>query len=93
VISTHPDILECAVVGVPDTTSGEAIKLYVVSNNPRLTTRHVREYCRERLTSYKVPRSVEFCRDLPRTPIGKVNRRILRELALAEAGNSACGEG
>lgn len=93
VISAHPDILECAVIGVPDATSGEAIKLYVVSNNPRLTTRQVREYCRERLTSYKVPRSVEFCRDLPRTPIGKVNRRILRELALAEAGNPGRGQG
>lgn len=84
VISGHPDILECAVIGLPDASCGESIKLYVVSNNPRLTTRDVREYCRERLTSYKVPRSVEFCRDLPRSPIGKVHRRQLREQALAE---------
>lgn len=86
VISAHPDILECAVIGLPDEECGEFIKLYVVSNNPRLTTRGVREYCRERLTSYKVPRSVEFCHDLPRNSIGKVQRRILREDALHELG-------
>jgi len=84
VISAHPDILECAVIGVPDESSGEAIKLYVVSNNPRLSAREVREYCRERLTSYKVPRSVEFCDDLPRNAIGKVQRRQLHERALQE---------
>lgn len=85
VISAHPDILECAVIGMPDENCGETIKVYVVANNPRLTARDVREYCRERLTSYKVPRSVEFCHDLPRTPIGKVHRRALREAALREA--------
>jgi len=84
VISAHPDILECAVIGLPDEECGESIKVYVVANNPRLTTREVREYCRERLTSYKVPRSVEFCRDLPRSSVGKVQRRELREIALRE---------
>lgn len=85
-ISAHPDILECAVIGLPDEEKGEFIKLYVVSNNPRLTTRGVREYCRERLTSYKVPRSVEFRHDLPRNSIGKVMRRTLREEAIHELG-------
>ncbi|WP_188748135.1 AMP-binding protein [Marinobacterium zhoushanense] len=84
VISAHPDILECAVIGLPDEEYGETIKVYVVANNPRLTMRGVREYCRQRLTSYKVPRSVEFCRDLPRSAIGKVQRRELREIALRE---------
>lgn len=83
-ISGHPDILECAVIGLPDETCGESIHLFVVSNNPRLSSREVREYCRERLTSYKVPRSIEFCRDLPRSPIGKVQRRLLRERVLRE---------
>lgn len=83
-ISGHPDILECAVIGLPDETSGESIHLFVVSNNPRLSSREVRDYCRERLTSYKVPRSIEFCRDLPRSPIGKVQRRLLRERVLRE---------
>ncbi|WP_432695758.1 AMP-binding protein [Marinobacterium sp. YM272] len=86
VISAHPDILECAVIGLPDEECGEFIKLYVVSKNPRLTTRGVREYCRERLTSYKVPRSVEFRHDLPRNSIGKVQRRVLRQEALHELG-------
>ncbi|WP_051298902.1 AMP-binding protein [Marinobacterium litorale] len=84
VISDHPGILECAVIGVPDEELGESIKAYIVANNPRLTPRDVRDYCRERLTSYKVPRSVEFCRDLPRTSIGKVQRRRLRDQALSE---------
>ena len=83
-ISDHPGILECAVIGVPDEELGESIKAYIVANNPRLTPRDVRDYCRERLTSYKVPRSVEFCRDLPRTSIGKVQRRRLRDQALSE---------
>lgn len=82
VISAHPDILECAVIGLPDAQCGETIKLFVVSSNPRLSTRDVRDYCRERLTSYKVPRSVEFRRQLPRNAIGKVLRRQLREEAM-----------
>ncbi|GAA0686952.1 long-chain-fatty-acid--CoA ligase FadD2 [Marinobacterium maritimum] len=82
VIACHPDILECAVVGLPDSSGGEQIKLYVVPANQQLSIRQVRDYCRERLTAYKVPRSVEFCRSLPRTPIGKVSRRDLREMAL-----------
>ncbi len=82
IIACHPDILECAVVGLPDSCGGEQIKLYVVPANQQLSIRQVRDYCRERLTAYKVPRSVEFCQWLPRTPIGKVSRRDLREMAL-----------
>jgi long-chain acyl-CoA synthetase len=82
IIACHPDIVECAVVGLPDACGGEQIKLYVVPANQQLSIRQVRDYCRERLTAYKVPRSVEFCRRLPRTSIGKVSRRDLREMAL-----------
>ncbi|GAA0784576.1 AMP-binding protein [Marinobacterium sediminicola] len=82
IIACHPDILECAVVGLPEHCGGEQIKLYVVPANQQLSIRQVRDYCRERLTAYKVPRSVEFCRWLPRTPVGKVSRRDLREMAL-----------
>lgn len=82
IIACHPDIVECAVVGLPDACGGEQIKLYVVPANQQLSIRQVRDYCRERLTAYKVPRSVEFCRRLPRTAIGKVSRRDLREMAL-----------
>ncbi|MBA4502039.1 AMP-binding protein [Marinobacterium marinum] len=82
IIASHPDVLECAVVGLPDSDGNEQIRLYVVPANSSLSIRQVRDYCRERLTAYKVPRTVEFCRALPRTPIGKVCRRQLRELAL-----------
>ncbi len=79
VISCHPDVLECAAIGIPDDVVGEHIKLYVVSSNQRLSIRDVRDYCRERLTSYKVPRLVEFRRCLPHNAVGKVLRRQLRE--------------
>jgi len=82
IIACHPDILECAVIGLPDGCSGEQIKLYVVPASQQLTIKAVRDYCRERLTPYKVPRLVEFCQQLPRTSIGKVSRRALREQAL-----------
>jgi len=81
VIACHPDVLECAVVGVPDSCTGEQVKLYVVPANTQLTIKQVRDYCRERLTAYKVPKSVEFCQQLPRTAIGKVCRRALKEQA------------
>lgn len=74
-IACHPDVLECAVIGLPDDELGEVIKLFVVSRNRRLTVKTVRDYCRERLTSYKVPRQVEFCASLPKTNVGKVIRR------------------
>lgn len=81
VVACHPDVLECAVVGVPDTCTGEQIRLYVVPANTQLTVKQVRDYCRERLTAYKVPKSVEFCQQLPRTAIGKICRRALKEQA------------
>ncbi len=78
-ISCHPDILECAIIGLPDDELGEVIKLFVVSRNRRLSVKDVRDYCRERLTSYKVPKQVEFRNTLPRTNVGKVLRREIRD--------------
>ena len=75
----HPDIVECAAVGVPDAKSGEAVKLFVVSSNPALDERKVREFCAEQLTAYKVPRRIEFRDELPKSNVGKVLRRALRE--------------
>ena len=75
---THPDIVECAAVGVPHEKSGEAVKLYVVSSNPDLDQEAVRSFCREQLTSYKVPRIVEFRTELPKSNVGKILRRKLR---------------
>jgi long-chain acyl-CoA synthetase len=78
VVCAHPDIVECAAIGVPDEKSGEAVKLYVVSSNPDLDQEAVRSFCREQLTAYKVPRTVEFRAELPKSNVGKILRRELR---------------
>jgi long-chain acyl-CoA synthetase len=74
-----PGVLECAVVGVPDDKTGEAVKLVIVKKDPALTEAQVREYCRANLTGYKQPRVIEFRTDLPKTPVGKILRRELRD--------------
>ena len=79
VVSTHPDIIECAVIGIPDEKSGEAVKLYVVSSNPDLSEADLKAFCREQLTAYKVPRFIEFSADLPKSNVGKILRRELRD--------------
>jgi long-chain acyl-CoA synthetase len=81
VVAGHPGVLECAVVGVPDKKSGEAVKLYIVRKDPALTADEVIKYCREHLTSYKCPRDVEFRPDLPKSNVGKILRRELRDEA------------
>jgi long-chain acyl-CoA synthetase len=81
VVATHPGVLECGVVGVPDTKTGEAVKLVVVKKDPDLTKEAVIEHCKVHLTGYKRPRYVEFHGALPKSPIGKVLRRELRSLA------------
>lgn len=78
VVATHPKVLECAAVGIPDEKSGEAVKLFVVKRDPSLTEQEVIEHCRKGLTSYKVPRHVEFRTDLPKTNVGKILRKELR---------------
>ena len=80
VVAQMPGVLECAVVGVPDDKTGEAVKLVIVKKDPALTEAQVKEYCRANLTGYKQPRVVEFRTDLPKTPVGKILRRELREL-------------
>ncbi len=84
IIAGHPDIEECVVVGLPDERCGELIKLFVVSRNPLLSVKEIRDYARERLTSYKVPSQVEFRSELPKTNVGKVLRRSLRDEELAK---------
>ena len=78
VVSQMEGVLECAAVGIPDARTGEAVKL-VVSGIPGITEDHVRDYCRARLTGYKQPKVIEFRAELPKTTIGKVLRRALRE--------------
>ena len=79
VIAAHPGVLECACVGVPDAHSGEAVKLFVVRRDPALTTEQLLDYCKHELTAYKKPRYIEFRDDLPKTNVGKILRRQLRD--------------
>jgi long-chain acyl-CoA synthetase len=79
VVAKLGGVLECAVVGVPDEKTGEAVKLVIVKKDQGLTEDKVREYCRANLTGYKQPRVVEFRTDLPKTPVGKILRRELRD--------------
>ncbi len=81
VVAGHPGVLECAAVGVPDKKSGEAVRLYVVRKDPALTADDVVKFCREHLTSYKCPREVEFRAELPKSNVGKILRRELRDEA------------
>ncbi|HQX58725.1 MAG TPA: long-chain-fatty-acid--CoA ligase [Burkholderiaceae bacterium] len=79
VVSGLDGVLECACVGVPDTKTGEAIKLVIVKKDPALTEAKVRAWCKEKLTGYKQPKVIEFRADLPKTPVGKILRRELRD--------------
>ena len=79
VVALMPGVLECAVVGVPDEKTGEAVKLVIVKKDPQLTEAQVKEFCRANLTGYKQPRVIEFRTELPKTPVGKILRRELRD--------------
>ena len=79
VVSSHPDVVECAVVGVPDDTTGEAVKLFVARSNAELDGEELREYCRAELTAYKVYKHVEFRDEMPKSNVGKILRRELRD--------------
>ncbi|MGA7984174.1 MAG: long-chain-fatty-acid--CoA ligase [Burkholderiales bacterium] len=79
VVAMHPGVLECAAIGVSDGHSGEAVKLYVVKKDPDLTEQDILAYCKEQLTGYKRPKHVEFRTELPKTNVGKILRRALRE--------------
>ncbi len=79
VVAAHPGVLEVAAVGVPDTASGEAVKLFVVKSDEGLTEQALREYCAQNLTGYKKPKYIEFRKELPKTNVGKILRRELRD--------------
>jgi long-chain acyl-CoA synthetase len=83
VVATHPGVLECACVGVPDAQTGEAVKLFVVRKDPLLTSEQLLEHCRTQLTGYKRPKYIEFRNALPKTNVGKILRRELREMKAA----------
>jgi long-chain acyl-CoA synthetase len=81
VVSLHPGVLECAAIGVPDERSGEAVKLFVVKSDPTLSEDDITRFCRENFTAYKRPRYIEFRDELPKSNVGKILRRELRQAA------------
>lgn len=83
-VISHPKVLEVAVIGIPCVNSGEQVKLYIVKKDPSLTEQEIRDFCRSNLTGYKVPRHIEFMTELPKSNVGKILRRELREHALIE---------
>jgi long-chain acyl-CoA synthetase len=85
VIASHPGVLECAVIGVADAKSGEAVKAFIVRKDPGLTAEDVIKFCATQLTAYKVPKQIEFRADLPKTNVGKILRRELRDEKKAAA--------
>lgn len=79
VLAHHPGVLEVAAIGIPDEHSGEVVKVFIVKRDSNLTEQAVMAYCRENLTGYKIPRVVEFRRELPKSNVGKILRRELRQ--------------
>lgn len=88
VVSRHPDVLECAVIGVPDEHSGEVVKVFVVPRREGVTEKDIRDFAHQHLTGYKVPKQVEFRKELPKSNVGKVLRRELRDEARKAAGKT-----
>ncbi len=83
VVTSHPKVLEVAAIGIPSEKTGEAVKIFVVKSDNSLTKDELVAFCRESLTGYKVPKNVEFRKDLPKTNVGKILRRKLREEELS----------
>lgn len=80
VICAHPKVKECAAVGIPSEKSGECVKLFVVKKDSSLKEKELMEYCRENLTAYKVPKEIEFRDSLPKSNVGKILRRELKDI-------------
>jgi long-chain acyl-CoA synthetase len=87
VVSACPGVMECAAIGVPDKNSGEAVKVFVVKKDAALSERDVQDFCAKNLTGYKKPKYIEFRADLPKTNVGKILRRELRDAELKKLGD------
>lgn len=79
VLAEHPGILEAGVIGIPDEHSGEVVKAFVVRQDPNLTEEDIRSFSKKNMTAYKVPKIIEFCDSLPKSAVGKILRRELKE--------------
>lgn len=78
-IAKHPMVQEVAVIGVPSKQTGEMVKAFIIKKDPSLTQEAIIEHCKKSLTSYKVPKLIEFRKELPKTPIGKILRKDLKQ--------------
>jgi long-chain acyl-CoA synthetase len=87
VLASHPKVLEAAVIGIPDEHSGEAVAAYIVRKDMDVTVEEIRAYAREKLAAYKVPKNVEFRETLPKTNVGKILRRELRDEVLGKTAS------
>ncbi len=88
VVASCPGVLECAAIGVPDDKSTEAVKVFVVKKDPNLTPETIKHHCRDKLTAYKMPKYIEFREELPKSNVGKIIRRHLREEDVKQVGVS-----
>jgi long-chain acyl-CoA synthetase len=79
VVAGHPKVLEVAAIGVPDAKATERVKIYIVKKDESLTEQEVRKYCEENLTGYKQPRDIEFRAELPKSNVGKILRKVLKD--------------
>jgi long-chain acyl-CoA synthetase len=89
VVAMHPGVVECAAIGVPDAKSGEAVKVFVVRKDPALTEAELMDFCKQHLTGYKKPKFIVFRDDLPKTNVGKILRRELRDAEVTAQQKSA----
>ena len=85
VVASHPGVLECAAIGVPDAGAGEAVMLFVVKKDPALTKEALAAWCAQQFTGYKRPKFIEFRDELPKTNVGKILRRELRDSMVKKA--------
>ena len=83
ILLLHPIVQEAAVVGTPDPQKGERVHAFIVSKEPTIKAKEIRNYCKSHLSPYKVPREIHFVQELPYTPVGKILKRVLKEQLLA----------
>ncbi|MGE8559625.1 MAG: AMP-binding enzyme, partial [Acinetobacter sp.] len=80
ILTEHPDVIEAAVIGIPDQQTGETVKAFIASNNPNLSTTDILKHCKDNLTAYKVPKFIEIMSELPKSTVGKILRAELRQM-------------
>ena len=80
ILAEHPDVIEAAVIGIPDEKTGESVKAFITSSNPNLSSDHILKHCEENLTAYKVPKFIEILNELPKSTVGKILRAELRQM-------------